>query len=279
MPNEAEVFGLPKVLINFRTKSTTAIARSARGIVVMILKNEEANKSNFFKINDSTDIPDTGLTPENVDLIKKALLGSPLRVLVYTLPKDGTDVGGADSLLNQDDILRDIAHVKWNYICHPTGTAQEQEDLATWVKTQRNIKRKTFKAIVANVKTADDKGVINLTTDKIRVENPAYEDALTAAGGDASKVPSSIPQFTLYTAVQYTARIAGILAGLPLDRSATYYELAEVVDCETYDDIDAHINNGELCLFDELDGNGVKIARMQLAAHLYDGCRTGLPLY
>ena len=127
MPNEAEVFGLPKVLINFRTKSTTAIARSARGIVVMILKNEEANKSNFFKVNDSTDIPDTGLTPENVDLIKKALLGSPLRVLVYTLPKDGTDVGGADSLLNQDDILRDIAHVKWNYICHPTGTAQAAE--------------------------------------------------------------------------------------------------------------------------------------------------------
>lgn len=269
MPNEAEVFGLPKVLINFRTKSTTAIARSARGIVVMILKNEEANKSNFFKINDSTDIPDTGLTPENVDLIKKALLGSPLRVLVYTLPKDGTDVGGADSLLNQDDILRDIAHVKWNYICHPTGTAQEQEDLATWVKTQRNIKRKTFKAIVANVKTADDKGVINLTTDKIRVENPAYEDALTAAGGDASKVPSSIPQFKLYTAVQYTARIAGILAGLPLDRSATYYELAEVVDCETYDDIDAHINNGELCLFDELDGNGVKIARACNSLHTF----------
>lgn len=38
MANEKEVFGMPKVLITFKTKSTTAIARSARGIVVMILK-------------------------------------------------------------------------------------------------------------------------------------------------------------------------------------------------------------------------------------------------
>lgn len=41
MANEAEVFGLPQVLIDFKTKGTTAIKRSARGIVAMILKNEE----------------------------------------------------------------------------------------------------------------------------------------------------------------------------------------------------------------------------------------------
>lgn len=36
MANEKEVFGAPQVLITFKTKATTAIARSARGIVVMI---------------------------------------------------------------------------------------------------------------------------------------------------------------------------------------------------------------------------------------------------
>lgn len=40
MANETEVFGLPKVQITFKTKSTTAISRSARGIVVMILKTK-----------------------------------------------------------------------------------------------------------------------------------------------------------------------------------------------------------------------------------------------
>ena len=93
MANEAEKFGLPQVVIDFKTKSVSAIARSARGIGVMILNNETTNTSNFYKINDVTDIPDTGLTERNVMLIKKALLGTPLRLLVYTLPnKDNVKI-------------------------------------------------------------------------------------------------------------------------------------------------------------------------------------------
>ena len=322
MANEKEVFGLPKVLINFRTQATTAIARSARGIVVMILKNENTNTSNYYRINDVTDIPDTGLLDSNIDLIKKCLLGTPLRVLVYTLPLDTVTVGtgtstdaesgsggtvedpgeesadldepvddelsvrkpittlqalaatdaassseeAEETLLNQADVLRKIVNIKWNYICNPTGSTQDQEDLATWVKSQRNLKRKTFKAVVAN-QAADDKGIINFTTGNIRVVNPEYTDALIAADGDESQV--TVPQYIKYTAAQYTARMAGVLAGLALDRSATYYELAEVVDCDAYEDIDAHINDGELCLFDEQDGNGVKIARACNSLHTF----------
>ena len=54
MANEAEVFGLPKVQITFKTKSTTAISRSARGIVVMILKNETSDIMKSYKISDVT---------------------------------------------------------------------------------------------------------------------------------------------------------------------------------------------------------------------------------
>ena len=301
MPNEKEVFGLPKVIINFRTQSTTAITRSARGILLMILKNETTNTSKYFRIADTSDIPATGLTDSNVDLIKKALLGTPLRVLVYTLPLDGVVPGiaaeagagegtasgdGADldgvvdgsgtsvatedkvpeTLLTQTDILKKIVNIKWNYICNPTGSAQDQEDLASWVKAQRNNKRKTFKAVVANV-PADHYGIVNFTTGNIRVVNPEYTDQLREAGGDESKV--TVPQYLKYTATQYTARIGGILAGLSLDRSATYYELAEVVDCDSYEDIDSCINNGELCLFDEQDGNGVKIARACNSLHTF----------
>lgn len=269
MANEAEKLGLPQIIINFRTKSVTAIARSARGIGVMILNNETTNTSNFYKISDSTDIPDTGLTDENVTLIKKALLGTPLRLLVYTLPKKDATVSDGSTLLNQADILKKVANVKWNYICHPTGTTQDQEDLATWVKGKRSLKHKSFKAVVAHF-DADDKGVINFTTDDIRCVNPAYTDAVAAAGGDASKVDTkTTPEYLTYTATEYTARIMGILAGLSLDRSATNYELSEVVDCAIYDDIDDNISKGELCLFDEQDGNGVKIARACNSLHTF----------
>lgn len=254
----AEVFGMPKVLIDFKTKSTTAIARSARGIVNIILKVDEGVvlSRDMYKISDVTDIP--SLPDKCVDLIKKCLLGTPYRVYVYI------QAAGAE----QADVLKKMPNVKWNYVCAPMGTAQEQEDLASWVKAQRTNKDKTFKAVVACV-PADHEGIINFTTGGIRVLNPEYTDALALAGYDESKVPETIAQYITYTAAEYTARIAGILAGLSLDRSATYYELPEVVDCQTYEDIDSNINNGELCLVDEFDDNGVKIARACNSLHTF----------
>ena len=242
MANEAEVFGLPQVIIDFKTKGVSAIKRSARGIVAMILKNETTDTSKYYKISDVADIPETGLAAENVDLIKKCLLGTPLRILVYTLPLASV----ADAETTMADILKILAGIKWNYVCAPNSTVQEQQDLASWVKSQRDNKRKTFKAVLAN-QAADHEGIINFCTGNIKVQTD------TDASGN--------PVYTLYTALQYTARIAGILAGLALDRSATYFKLTEVESVEQYEDIDALIDHGQLLLFDEQDGDGVKIAR------------------
>lgn len=256
MPKEQEVFGAPQVLITFKTKATTAIARSARGIVAMILKNETTDTMGYYKIGDVTDIPTTGLTDANVDLIKKCLLGTPLRVLVYTIPADSV----TSPTVTQASVLKQIANVKWNYICNPTGSTQDMEDLASWIKTMRNNKYKTFKAVVAN-QAADDKGVINFCTGNIRVLNPDYTATQAGSAAVGSSEVSADEEYITYSAAQYTARIAGILAGLALDRSATYYQLDEVVSCEAHEDIDNLINDGQLVLFDEQDGNGVKIAR------------------
>lgn len=242
MANEAEVFGLPQVIINFRTKATTAIKRSARGIVAMILHNESADEIKNYVIRDVSDIPDSGLTPENVDLIKKCLLGTPLRILVYTLPL--TSVDGAKN--TQANVLKILASIKWNWLCAPTATTQEQQDLASWIKTQWTNKRKTFKAVLSD-QAADNEGIVNFCTNNIKVQTD------TDSSGKAV--------YTTYTALQYTARIAGILAGLALDRSATYFKLTEVESVEVYEDIDTLIDKGELLLLDEQDGDGVKIAR------------------
>lgn len=242
MANEAEVFGLPQVIINFRTKATTVIKRSARGIVAMILHNESADEIKNYVIRDVSDIPDSGLTPENVDLIKKCLLGTPLRILVYTLPL--TSVDGAKN--TQANVLKILASIKWNWLCAPTATTQEQQDLASWIKTQRTNKRKTFKAVLSD-QAADNEVIVNFCTNNIKVQTD------TDSSGKAV--------YTTYTALQYTARIAGILAGLALDRSATYFKLTEVESVEVYEDIDTLIDKGELLLLDEQDGDGVKIAR------------------
>ena len=242
MANEQELFGMPQIIINFRTKGTTAIKRSARGIVAMILHNETKDEIHNYTIRDVSDIPDTGLTDENVDLIKKCLLGTPLRILVYTLPNTNVD----SATKEQADVLKMLANIKWNWLCAPTATTQEQNDLASWIKTQRSNKHKTFKAVLSD-QAADHEGVVNFCTNNIKVRTDT--DSL------------GNPVYTTYTAVQYTARIAGILAGLALDRSATYFKLTEVESVEVYEDIDTLIDKGELLLIDEQDGDGVKIAR------------------
>lgn len=242
MANEQELFGLPQVIINFRTKATTAIKRSARGIVAMILHNNSADEIKTYTIRDVSDIPDTGLTADNVDLIKKCLLGTPLRILVYTLPLTSV----SDAKNTQANVLKMLASIKWNWLCAPTATTKEQQDLASWIKTQRTNKRKTFKAVLAD-QAADNEGVVNFCTGDIKVQTG------TDSSGNAT--------YTTYTALQYTARIAGILAGLALDRSATYYKLTEVESVEVYEDIDTLIDKGEMLLLDEQDGDGVKIAR------------------
>ena len=242
MANEQELFGMPQIIINFRTKGTTAIKRSARGIVAMILHNETKDEIHNYTIRDVSDIPDTGLTDENVDLIKKCLLGTPLRILVYTLPN--TNVDGATK--TQADVLKMLTNIKWNWLCAPTASVQEQQDLASWIKAQRSNKHKTFKAVLSG-QAADNEGIVNFCTNDIKVQTD------TDSSGN--------PVYTTYTALQYTARIAGILAGLALDRSATYFKLTEVESVEVYEDIDTLIDQGELLLIDEQDGDGVKIAR------------------
>ena len=246
MANEAELFGLPQVLINFRTQGTTAIKRSARGIVAMILHDGAKNEIQQFRISDTADIPDEILSAKSVELVKLCLKGNPLRVLLYVIPEAGTEVEPDGHLADQNDVLDLIQSVKWNWVCNPTSTGTEQADLSSWVIAQRNNKRKTFKAVCAK-QAADNEGVVNFCTDDIVAENGTDEN------GD--------PVYTTYNAVQYTARIAGILAGLALDRSATYFSLTEVQSVESYTDIEERIDKGQLLLFDEQDGNGVKIAR------------------
>lgn len=84
---------------------------------------------------------------------------------------------------------------------------------------------------------SDHEGIINFTTDKI----------------------DSILSKTQFTTAEYCARITGILAGLSLARSSTYYVLNDITAAETPDDPDKRIDAGELILV--FDGEKFKIGR------------------
>ena len=84
----ASTFGRPQIIINFKSKASTAVVRSGRGVGVMILNDENVeDKVVTYQISDVTDIPETGLSDKSVDLIKKALLGTPSKLFVLYLPR------------------------------------------------------------------------------------------------------------------------------------------------------------------------------------------------
>ena len=216
--------GLPEINIEFSGKAVSAIKRSALGIVALILKDDTGTfDSKEYKNVD--EFVSTDWTPENVDFIKKAFLGIPSKIIVERLATTALDLNAA---------LTRLKIKKFNYLAVPQATTTETTDLSTWIKSERTNSKRTVKAVLAN-SASDHEGIINFTTEDIVV------------GAET------------YTAAEYCVRIAGILAGLPFTRSATYYVLDEVEAITEKADPNASIDAGELILVN--DGDKIKIGR------------------
>lgn len=217
--------GLPQILIEFKGKGMSAIARSQKGTVALLVKDKTGTDQKVFQYNNSMDVVAKDYTTENFDLIKKTFLGNPKKVIVVRLANDAANYAAALT------ILSDYA---FDYLAVPTIAGGDVADVANWVKSQRDNHKKSYKAVLPNY-VADYEGIINFTTENIVV-------------GD-----------TTYSTAAYTGRIAGLLAGLPLSQSATYVVLPEVENMTSKADQDAAVIAGELILIN--DGTNIKIAR------------------
>ncbi len=215
--------GLPKIDITFSTLAVSAIQRSQRGIVALILR-DDTKEDTIYEYRNIMDVDPGDWTSENLQHIRNVFLGVPFRVIV--LRGDTTDA-------NYSNELNILQNRRWNWLAIPGISSSDVSDVASWMKSMRNAK-KVFKIVLPN-HTGDHEAIVNFTTEGIKVGENTF------------------------SASQYTARIAGILAGLGLDRSATYYELPEVEDITEVEDPDAAINNGELILIKQDDK--VKIGR------------------
>ncbi|MFD3271519.1 phage tail sheath subtilisin-like domain-containing protein [Paenibacillus dendritiformis] len=217
--------GLPEINITFSSLSVSAIQRSQRGIVALILKDDTNESFNTKEYTSPADIDTKDWTPTNLQYIHDTFLGVPSKVIVERLNEEETGYGAA---------LTRLANKRWNYLAVPGITSVDAASVSTQIKTWRDNHKKIFKAVLPN-HAADHEGVINFTTEGIAVG------------------------LNTYSASQYTARIAGILAGLPLTRSATFYELPEVEAIADSETPDKDIDDGKLILVN--DGEKIKIGR------------------
>ena len=99
-----------------------------------------------------------------------------------------------------------LSTVKFNYLVIPTvETDGKTSSVVSFIKAQR-ANDNLVKAVLPNT-AADCEGIINVAT------------------------AAWIEDDTTYTAEEYCSRVAGIIAGTPLNMSATYAPLLELTDC------------------------------------------------
>ena len=225
--------GLPVLKIAFEKAAAEVANRSKKGNVAIFVR--DAASQGVHQLTSTAMIP-SGLGSDNKAHVMTAFEGSDRGVpsLVYLV----VIATGTEDTTALEAGLKSIEAFSIDYLAGPPDvTDDEMEVLAEWVKAQRAIYRPV--KLVKPWKTAgsDDMGIIEL--DETGMMN--------AAGG--------------VTAAEYCARMAGILAGIPMGMSATYAALPELtaVTDRTTEEQTTAIQAGKLILIH--DGLQAKIAR------------------
>lgn len=217
--------GLPNIDIVFKQKAVTAVLRSERGILAILVADEKQTEGvKRFTYKRGADVSDKDYSAENYTAIKRAFDVAVNKVHVFRYA----------STVELKDVFKEVEKVRINYIC--TNVKANQQELANYARQYNNDNQgHKIVCVVANVETADSKYIINLK----------------GTGG-------TLKDDKAVTAEDYVIRIASTLCNLPMNRSLTYYAFS---DLKTWDDsyidsenpIGAWITKGYLTLINDDD--------------------------
>ena len=215
--------GLPEIFIAFETAAVSAIARSARGVLALVLHAETLSDESAgadeaapsaVVYRTLADVPEDGWSAEDYRLLKLAFKAAPNQVVAVLAGEKDTDTFAL------------LQKTRFDWLAAPY---LDKEKVISFIQSQRG-KGIGVKTVVADASAPDHEGIVNFCASGLALDDGPIE------------------------AAAYTARIAGLLAALPLTRSATYAALAEVVSCDSLDDPDQAIDAGKLIVVRGRDG-------------------------
>ena len=206
--------GLPEIFIKFQTAAVTAITRSARGALAVALTDDTEGGAAEAVYKSLAEVPEDKFTADNYRLLELAFLAAPSKVHVLRVGEDDSAAFEA------------LERLSFDWLAAP-GLADTE--VISFIKSQRAAGR-GVKAVVANATAPDCEGIVNLCVSGLVLEDGAID------------------------AKNYAVRVAGLLAALPLTRSATYVSLPEVVGCAALDDPDGDVDAGKLIIVPGRDG-------------------------
>lgn len=212
---------LPNIEITFKNLATNLIARSERGIAILILKDTKASGKEIELIRNEKEAlaVKENYTAENYQRILDCLSFAPYRIYAvkYSEPK------------TMDNALELISKtVKTGWITTVGETADYQK-ICEFVENQR-IKDRTYKAVVYN-HAADNRNVVNFAT-----ANVIFADKRGKQKGN-----------------EYLPSLAGILAKCNVERGATNFVCANLKEAEESLNLRDEVNAGKLMLTNDFD--------------------------
>ncbi len=223
--------GLPEISIKFIHKAKTFIKRSSRGMVLLVL-HDDTKDQKLVPYEKWDEVEEGDWSGRNYDYLRMAFLGGPRLVVAVR----------AEMQEGMVDIKKTVAlfeTLNYDWMAYPESTPEAAGAVADYIKKARADKKKV-KAVLPDT-AADHEGIVNFAMTGIAV------------------VWEGSKEIKEYTAAEYTARIAGILAGLSLSVSSTYYVLDEIVDLDLPQSPDGEIDSGKLVII--YDGEKYKIGR------------------
>lgn len=224
--------GLPIFSLEFKKKAETAVSRSNRGVVAVILVDATSNSNalSSYSVIDKSELTVSHWDNTNLKYLDLVFEGKPSRVIIERVT----------SAEDYSEALARLANKRWDWLTVPginTDNETEVQEIIDWLNAQRE-KKKTFKAVLPCSKVSispNNKSIVNFATDGVKTGN------------------------TIYSSAEYCARIAGVLAGIAVNKSATYHQFSEITSITESTTPDVDVDSGKLIIIN--DGEKFKIAR------------------
>ncbi len=223
--------GMQKITITLKALVDSAVTRSSRGIMCLILN--DPNVTGVMTYTRLRNVKDN-YSDANKKIITRCFSDRGVKTL-----KVACYNSAAEAPETIDHALVLLNNVKFNYMACPTAKeTDDKQKVAQFIKDQRKNNNILVKAVLWNYE-GDYEGVINFINDTVNMTDG-----------------------TIYTGLDFTVDIACLAANCGLNSSLTNMVVDGVKSVNSVgDDLDSLVDAGKLFLFYDYDMEAVVISR------------------
>jgi len=213
---------MPNLEITFKQLAASLIARSERGIAILITKDVTVDCPTYAEYKSFVEVDSDKYTATNLQYIKDIFTFALNKVVVVNYTGTAT-LSDALSIVEKN--------IKTGWITLADGLEADFATLVTWIKAKETAKQ-TYKAVVYNIATAPDcKHIVNFYNSKV-----TFTDARGEVTGD-----------------KYCPSLIGILASCNIKRGTTYFKCSNLTKVIQVADNNTAVASGQFILINDVD--------------------------